>query len=162
MFTVYPTGKYTLFYGHKEGPMAIFSNFYPIQFTHRDIVFENSEQALMYEKALLFEDRDAAALILQAKTPFEAKSIGRKVKNFNEATWKDNRLDIMVSVLESKFVNSDALLATEDSIIVECSPSDRIWGIGMKVCADAADQSKWRGLNVLGQALCIVRDKQHA
>tara|TARA_R110002153_G_C13314112_1_gene496612 strand:+ start:1844 stop:2050 length:207 start_codon:yes stop_codon:yes gene_type:complete len=68
----------------------------------------------------------------------------------------------MVSVLDSKFVNSDALLATEDSIIVECSPSDRIWGIGMKVCADAADQSKWRGLNVLGQALCIVRDKQRA
>jgi ribA/ribD-fused uncharacterized protein len=45
-------------------------------------------------------------------------------------------------------------------VLVEASPRDRIWGIGMSAGhRDASRPSRWRGLNLLGFALMNVRDQ---
>jgi len=90
-----------------------------------------------------------------------AKKLGRAVRGFNEEIWARERLDIMTRILVSKFSGDlkQTLLDTGDSTIVECSPTNRIWGIGMKPCPEATDRTKWRGLNVLGQALMLAREQ---
>ena len=51
------------------------------------------------------------------------------------------------------------LLATGDKVLVEASPVDAIWGIGLaQDHEDALLPSKWRGPNLLGYALMTVRD----
>jgi len=49
---------------------------------------------------------------------------------------------------------------TNDRILVEASPVDPIWGIGMaKDHPQINDPSAWKGHNLLGFALMEVRDK---
>lgn len=155
-----------MFYGHTEGkPGARLSNFYPAQFratiNNVEILFPTSEHYLMYRKALLFGDERAAARVLAAPTPAGAKAIGRGVKGFDEAVWERERVGIMTAGLIAKFSDPpmrEYLLSTGDALLVECSPTDRIWGIGLKVGdLDAFCKEKWLGLNLLGVALMDAR-----
>ncbi len=127
------------------------------------VTFSHAEQFMMYAKALLFGDRDAAESILRAPTPREQQAIGRIVRGFEEATWVLFREGIVYQANYARFSqNPDQralLLATRGTTLVEASPHDRVWGIGL--AADdvrASDRSQWRGLNLLGQALTQVRD----
>lgn len=149
------------FYGHKRGRFACLSNWFPSSFVdecgHR---FANSEQAMMYQKAMLFGDvRRAGALLLQPD-PMQAKNIGRQVENFDEATWRAHARRLVTGVLLHKFSQNahalEVLLSTGDKPLAEASKTDTIWGIGLSV--EEAEQGKeWRGANWLGQVLCDVR-----
>lgn len=85
------------------------------------------------------------------------------MKNFDENIWEKQRLNIMVDGLMLKFASNplrDFLLSTENSTIIECSPTDKIWGVGLKVGQlEVFQKEKWKGLNLLGEALMIVRDQ---
>lgn len=101
---------------------------------------------------------------LLAKPPQEIKALGRLVKDFDSDIWNDVAQDIVVKGNLHKFMqNPDLcqyLLGTERKVLVEASPYDTIWGIGMKESdAGIEDPYKWKGLNLLGFALMEVRDK---
>ena len=150
----YPTldsNKYIFFWG------GVFSNFHPINgdgFT--------SEHLYMNAKALFFGDKEIAAQIIAAKTPREAKNLGRKVKGFDEKKWDEVKSSAMISCLKYKalvcteFYN--ALLDSVDKILVEASPHDKIWGIGMAANDPNILKTELWGENLLGEALMIVRN----
>lgn len=118
----------------------------------------------MWFKAMLFNDPDTATEIAKSKTPKEAKDLGRKVKNFDEAIWEANRERCMYNALEAKFSKNDkfrkALISTGNKQLVEASPYDKIWGIGLPPNSLLAlKEENWKGLNLLGKALMKLRDQ---
>lgn len=151
------------FYSHKsEVCYRCFSNFYPCTFTMGANTFNCSEQALMFYKAMTFRDLNTATAIMQESDPAKIKKLGRQVTPYDDAVWAKQRLEIMVNILTAKFSqNADlckALLSTGNAIICECSPTDRVWGIGLAINDARADNvATWRGENLLGKALCLVR-----
>ncbi|QEL13242.1 NADAR family protein [Limnoglobus roseus] len=125
--------------------------------------FTHAEQFMMYAKALLFSDREAARAILQAVTPREQQAIGRTVKGFDETVWILFREGIVYQANYARFSQNldqrELLFATRGTTLVEASPHDLVWGIGL--AADdrrASDRTQWRGLNLLGQTLTRVRE----
>jgi len=128
------------------------------------MTFQTSEQGFMYSKALLFGDHEIAKKILNAKTPKEAKAYGRKVRNFDEVVWKQQRIILMTNNLYAKFSQNqhlkDSLLAVHEDHFVEASPTDNIWGIGLnEATAKTLLPSQWQGQNLLGKVLDNVRDR---
>lgn len=165
----FSTDKYTFFWA---GP---FSNWHPTPFLMKHCYtgkltayasFEAncSEQAMMYIKAMLFDDKESASAILKTKDPGLQKRLGRAVKNYNEDTWANVRVDVVYEILMRKFAQNDDLLKilldTGDRIIVEASPYDKVWGIGMGVDKHPAilNPDNWKGDNLLGQCLMFARE----
>lgn len=150
------------FYSYK----SIYSNFHPAKFECDGKKFDTSEQAYQYLKAKYFGDDEKAKEILEAKTPLETKRIAKKIKGFNKNKWMTVAFEIMKRVLLAKFAKEPfrtALLETGNKTLVECSPYDKIWGIGMDVKnPDIYDTSKWAGKNLLGKALATTRDSLRA
>ena len=119
---------------------------------------------MMAEKARLFRDEEALARILIAPTPADAKAVGREVRGYNDAAWEAARFPAVVRGNVAKFGQSEELraflLGTGERILVEASPRDRVWGIGMGASnPDARDPSRWRGRNLLGFALMAAREQ---
>lgn len=117
----------------------------------------------MYQKAMLFDDTEIATQILKTGNPKMQKVLGRKVKNFEEAIWVAERERIVYEGNYHKFSQNpdlkEALLATKGKTIVEASPLDKIWGIGLSEDDERAHNRKqWRGLNLLGVVLTKLRD----
>jgi ribA/ribD-fused uncharacterized protein len=121
---------------------------------------------MMYQKAILFGDERIAGQILKASHPRKVKELGRKVSNFSEPKWNEERMNIVRQGNLLKFtrpvepgdkVMLDKLLATGDRELVEASPYDRIWGIGFKEDVADVTRDEW-GLNLLGKALMEVRE----
>jgi hypothetical protein len=126
--------------------------------------FKNSEQAFMWYKADTFGDRDIRTAIQRTSNPKEVKELGRQVKNFNEEVWNNVRFDKMVYVNELKFTQNpyygQTLKNTGNRILVEASPYDKIWGVGLlETDPLILDEKNWTGLNLLGKALMEVREK---
>jgi hypothetical protein len=116
----------------------------------------------MWEKAVHFGDMPMAEKILKTPEPRENKALGRKVKGFNTDRWSKVSYQIMVDVNFAKYdqnlIMKDMLLSTGNKTIVEASPQDRIWGIGLYWNNDdCLDETKWRGMNLLGKVLMEVR-----
>lgn len=161
--------RFLFFWGHqanKYEPISksCLSNWYPATFTLDNVTYSTTEHYMMAQKAKLFGDMQMYNRILNTKTPREAKSLGRKVAGFNEETWISHRMDIMVKGNEAKFSQNDELkgflLSTSDAVLVEASPYDQIWGIGMSVDNPKIEDPKaWKGLNLLGFALMEVRSR---
>ena len=150
--------KYTFFY-RTASP---FSQFHSAKFEEDDIIFNCTEQYMMYGKAKLFKDYKIAKQILKKIKPMDMKKLGRRVRNFSEEVWKANREDIVYRGNYLKFTQNphlkEALLETGNSILVEASPSDKIWGIGMTESNPKVhDPSNWKGQNLLGKILTNVR-----
>jgi len=151
------------FYGHAAGkPYNFLSNFYvvPGGFYFRDLHFPTSEHAMMFSKAALMGDSISANLIKTAKTPLEAKKLGRKVKPFDQNKWERDREELMTAILVAKFSKSEMkklLLDIGESVcIYEASPRDKIWGIGL--CKERAEAGEaHRGKNLLGKCLMRAR-----
>ncbi|KWE32642.1 NADAR family protein [Burkholderia territorii] len=151
-------GNITAFFGAAD----VFSNWHPCCFTYHEVAFNSVEQFMMYAKALLFDDHATAAAILASASPREQKRLGRSVRGFDDARWVQVRESIMFVGCREKFRQNEvfltALRATGTSILVEASPYDRIWGVGLGEHDPLiADPSAWQGLNLLGKALMRVR-----
>lgn len=137
------------------------SNWYLSQFTIEDITFSSMEQYMMYEKAVLFHDKETAEKILQATDVAEIKTLGRNVRHFDDTIWTREREKIYKGVLE-KFCQNDELARkleeTGEDTIAECAVKDRIWGIGLSIRdKNRFCMNKWRGQNLLGKILMQVR-----
>jgi hypothetical protein len=123
--------------------------------------FHNGEQWMMAAKALLFSDQDSLQAIMLSSNPKEQKALGRKVKGFSKETWDAHARNIVYAGCSHKFEQNiplrDHLLATS-GILVEASPYDSVWGIGL--ASDdprAQDPAQWKGANWLGQVLMCLR-----
>jgi ribA/ribD-fused uncharacterized protein len=157
--------KYCFFWGHTvNDPVTAtcFSQWYPIGFELDGIRYATPEHYMMAQKATLFADESTRELILLARTPAQAKKLGREVRGFDDAAWKAARFDIVVRGNRAKFAQNaelkQYLLQTGERVIVEASPVDSIWGIGMARDEPGADNpAAWKGLNLLGFALMQVR-----
>jgi len=159
--------KYVFFWGHTPAPdgsvtKSCFSQWWPAPFTIEGDTYATAEHFMMAAKARLFGDADAAQRVLAAKHPKQAKAIGREVHGFDEAIWLRERFALVVAGNEAKFRQHPALaeflLGTGERVLVEASPVDRIWGIGLAADdPDAERPQNWRGLNLLGFALMEVR-----
>ncbi len=164
--------KWLLFWGHMpKTPGAIdkacLSQWFMRDFVVDGVRYASAEHYMMAAKARVFSDKAALARVLEARTPAEAKKIGREVRNYDNATWGRARFSAVVEGNVAKFgQNADLrtfLLATGDRVLVEASPRDRIWGIGMGASnPDAQDPKKWRGQNLLGFALMEARARLSA
>ncbi|SEG96848.1 hypothetical protein SAMN05444920_110130 [Nonomuraea solani] len=159
--------KYLYFWGHQPargggaGPGCL-SQWWPSPFTEDGHRFATAEHYMMAHKAWLFGDEESAAEILGSGHPAKAKAIGRTVRGFDEDTWNAHRSAIVARGGVAKFGQNaelgDYLLGTANRVLVEASPVDRVWGIGLT--ADdrrAAAPETWRGLNLLGFALMSAR-----
>ena len=125
-------------------------------------IFSTAEQFMMYHKALLFGDTATAEAILKTNDPKKQKALGRLVKGFNEDLWNSNKFNIVVKGNLLKFSQSEnlkkQLLSTENKVLVEGSPYDTVWGVGLKYDdPKILDEKNWQGENLLGKALMEVR-----
>ncbi len=140
------------------------SNWYLSEFILKDVTFSSMEQYMMYQKAICFKDTDIANEILTTNDVTEIKALGRLVSNYNENYWNGVRQIIVFHGLLAKFSQNEELKAklkaTGNSILAECAVRDRIWGIGLSMKdPDRLDIHKWKGNNLLGYALMMVREQ---
>lgn len=160
--------KYLYFWGNtpkSDGQIdhSCFSQWYSSPFTVDDIYYPTAEHYMMAQKAKLFGDNDIFQQIIQSKHPKQAKDLGRQVAHFDEKIWNEQRFQIVIDGNLEKFNQNPALKAylfsTGKRILVEASPIDKIWGIGMAKSDDGIDNPlNWQGLNLLEFALMTVRD----
>ena len=160
--------EYIFFWGHKPRPdgrigPSCFSQWWPSPFQVDGREYATAEHWMMAGKARMFGDEDAFEEVLRAKTPAEAKKIGRRVRNFDQQKWSESCNDLVMLGNLHKFASKpelgEFLLSTDERVLVEASPADRIWGIGLKMDhPDASRPQNWRGQNLLGFALMEVRE----
>lgn len=149
-------GRYVFFWD------GYLSQWYPAEFEIDGIKFNCAEQYMMYRKAKFFGDEKRKQLILEAVSPYLQKRLGRQVENFDEEKWKAVARDVVFEGNRAKFSqNQDLLkylLSTNDKIIVEASPYDKIWGCGLTASDPRIyDPKNWTGTNWLGEVLMKVR-----
>ncbi len=121
-------------------------------FVHNGYQYNCSDQYMMYMKAILFKDYNVAEMIMEQSHPRKQKFLGRQVRGFDADIWNAECKDIMVPGLVSKFMQDpyplQTLLETEDAIIAEASPTDKIWGIGLSEDDPRAQNpANWDGTN---------------
>ncbi len=157
------SSKYVFFY-NEDNEYGCFSNFYKTSYTISGICIDYTEKGYMMSKAIFFNDYDKICDILNSKTPRIAKDIGRTIMNFDIELWKQVRRKIMYIHCYQKFSTNKKLKklmlsdAIRDKYLVEASPSDKVWGIGLNVKnAQKTDPSEWPGQNLLGKTLNKVK-----
>ena len=161
--------KYLHFWGHApraDGRVgaSCLSQWWPSPFAVDGVTYATAEHWMMAGKARLFEDPEAERRVLDAGHPAEAKKAGRLVRGFDEAIWERERFRIVVEGSVHKFAAHadlrEFLVNTGDRVLVEASPVDRVWGIGLAADDEAAaDPERWRGPNLLGFALMEARGR---
>jgi len=160
--------NFLFFWGHKPAKdgritQSCLSQWWEQPFVVDDVTYLTAEHWMMAGKAKLFKDEEMLAKILAAKHPHQAKKLGRKVQNFDNKVWEEHRYAIVLEGNLHKFRQHEDLknylIQTKNSIMVEASPFDKIWGIGMsKDNPKAQNMDTWNGLNLLGFVLMEVRD----
>lgn len=154
------TDKFVFFFGDAD----IYSNWrMGTPFKMNGVKFSCGEQAMMHEKARLMGDIAIIPKIMSATHPRDMKKFGRQVQNWDESLWRANRKNIMFQICFNRMdQNKDArahLIATGNRTIVEASPYDKIWGIGLgEFSPGVEDPKNWKGLNLLGEAFMEVRE----
>ncbi|MFC7383971.1 NADAR family protein [Sphaerisporangium rhizosphaerae] len=159
--------KYLMFWGHRPprsggAGAGCLSQWWPAEFVVDGVVYRTAEHFMMAEKARLFGDEDSVAAIVAAGHPKQAKDLGRSVRGFDEGRWAAARFDLVVRGNLAKFEQHadlrEFLLGTGERVLVEASPVDRVWGIGLAADDEEAENPEsWHGLNLLGFALMEVR-----
>ncbi len=159
--------RYLFFWGHQPAndgsvTQSCLSQWYAASFKIAEFAYPTAEHWMMASKARLFADNESLQQILESADPKTAKALGRQVKNFDDKIWKENCLRLVTEGNLAKFSQNEALCAfllnTEDQVLVEASPYDRIWGIGLAAADEKAKHpATWQGQNLLGFALMDVR-----
>ncbi|WP_018683567.1 NADAR family protein [Actinokineospora enzanensis] len=159
--------KFLFFWGHqpeRDGSIGkgCLSQWWPALFQVDGQEFASAEHYMMWRKATLFDDASSAAEILAAGHPKQAKDLGRGVRGFDAEVWEAARYEIVLAASVAKFgQNPDLrafLLGTGDRVLVEASPLDTVWGIGLAADDPRAENpADWQGSNLLGFALCETR-----
>ena len=150
---------------HKpEEENGYLSNWYRSKFMVDGTVFSSMEQYMMYKKAVCFHDKEIADKILMTDDVVEIKALGRLVANYNDNYWNGVRQIIVFEGLFAKFSQNEDLKSqlktTGDKLLAECAVRDRIWGIGLSMKdPDRFEIDKWKGQNLLGYALMMVREQ---
>ena len=162
-----PATTIIYFWGHTPDPTTVtaacLSQWYDCYFVVNGVCYHTAEQFMMASKALLFGDDVVHHEIMAAHHPLDCKKLGRKVQGFNPELWDARKYDIVVEGNKAKFGQNpklkEFLLSTGDAILVEASPYDKIWGIGLdRETALKGIVDQWKGENLLGCALMEVRD----
>ena len=151
--------KYTFFW-QQQSP---FSQWHLVNFEVNGLVYNCCEQYMMHQKALLFGDEKTAEKVMHEKEPYMQKQLGREVKPFNEKTWNEHAKRIVYQGNEAKFTQNPKLLKklmeTKGTLLVEASPYDKIWGVGLSATDPKINDPKnWRGTNWLGEVLTNLRE----
>lgn len=151
--------KLTPFY-HTAHP---FSQWHKVSFSDGKYRFSSAEQYMMFQKAILFGDNQTAMQILKTSNPRKQKQLGREIQGFNQSTWDKEKKSIVYKGNYLKFTQNaellEALLATQGTLLVEASPTDKIWGVGMGLdTPELYIPSKWKGENLLGFILTQLRE----
>jgi ribA/ribD-fused uncharacterized protein len=164
--------KYLFFWGHTPRQAGVvdkscFSQWYPAAFKVADATYATAEHWMMAEKARLFGNEEVRQRIIAAPHPAEAKKLGREVLGFDPQVWDAHKYDLVKAGNYQKFSQhpalQDYLHTTGSRVLVEASPVDGIWGIGLATShPDALLPAKWPGQNLLGFALMEVRDQLRA
>lgn len=152
--------KFTFFWN------GTFSQWTTSPFMENEIEFNCAEQYMMYHKAKFFEDDEIAAKIMNTKSPKEQKALGRQVKGFDKEKWEKVAKKIVYKGNYLKYSQNPEfhieLMETSGTTLVEASPYDTIWGIGLAEDApEASDRAKWKGKNWLGEILTVLREDFH-
>jgi ribA/ribD-fused uncharacterized protein len=153
------------FWGHtaKDDTIGkqVLSQWWPAPFKIAGMQYTTAEHFVMAEKARTFGDQKTCTEILLAPTASAAKKLGRGVNGYDDAQWAAVRFEVACRGNLAKFSQDPDLrkwlLSTGDVILVEASPVDTIWGIGLSPDDAGAHPEDWKGLNLLGFALMKVR-----
>ena len=140
------------------------SNWYLSAFSVDGLTFSSMEQYMMYKKAVCFGDDEISAQILETEEVTEIKVLGRKIAGYDDNIWNGIRQIVVYQGLIEKFTQNDELknklLKTGKSVLAECAVKDTIWGIGLSMRdPDRLEMTKWKGQNLLGYALMMVRER---
>ena len=140
------------------------SNWFNSKFTINNVVFTSIEQYMMYKKAECFKDAVIASKIMNTNNVSQIKKLGRQVNGYNDTVWNGIRQLVVYEGLSAKFIQNEELkiklLQTDNSVLAECAVKDQIWGIGLSMeNPDRYDMNKWKGKNLLGFTLMMVRSK---
>lgn len=158
---------FIFFWGHtaKKGIIkkSCLSQWYPCDFTVDGVQYHTTEQYMMAQKAVLFHDDETYKKIMGAADPSEYKRLGREVSGFAQAVWDEAKFDIVEKGNVAKFGQNvllrEYLLGTGDSVLVEASPFDDVWGVKLSMDDPRiGDPNLWNGSNLLGFALMEARD----
>ncbi len=159
--------EFYFFWGHtpkKENVIdkSCLSQWFDRGFIINDIKYKNAEQYMMAKKALLFCDKEIFNKIMNISDPHSVKKLGRKIKNFNEKVWNQNCENYVYEANMAKFSQNEDLkefILSTTGLLVEASPYDKIWGIGLSASDKRAlNVETWKGLNKLGYILTKVRN----
>ncbi|MFJ9605364.1 NADAR family protein [Kitasatospora sp. NPDC101176] len=159
--------KWVMFWGHTARGgggtrQECLSQWWPAEFTVDGVTYPSAEHWMMAGKARMFGDEAIAQQVLEARTPAQAKKLGRLVRGFDGEVWEAGRFELVVEGNVAKFGQDERLraylLGTGARVLVEASPVDRIWGIGLAADDVRAERpAEWRGENLLGFALMEAR-----
>ncbi len=161
--------EFLFFWGHqasRDGSIikTCLSQWWPSSFSENGITYKTAEHYMMVQKAKLFGDEVTLSRILTKDSPKDVKDLGRQIQHFDAQIWDQNKFEFVCKGNYLKFSQNQELkhflLQTKNKILVEASPVDTIWGIGLKEDhPNAYNPELWRGENLLGFALMEVRDQ---
>ncbi len=134
------------------------------QFTENGIQYPNAEKYMMMEKAKVFGATDIYDKMKEVDSPRTIKALGREIKNFSDKVWDEHKMEVVARASFLKFSQNPDLLrqliADKDKTLVEASPVDKVWGIGLHYDDDKVlNESDWNGQNLLGKCIMIARNK---
>lgn len=161
------TLKYIYFWGHTPDADTVgkecFSQWYPGSFSVNGIKYETAEHWMMAQKALLFDNPEIHQKIVDSEKPGEVKELGRQIIGFDEVVWNAEKYNIVRLGNIHKFNQNktlkEFLLSSNDRVLIEASPVDIVWGIGLAKDSEHINNLyAWPGKNLLGFALMEVRD----
>ncbi|MGN0280581.1 MAG: NADAR family protein [Lachnospiraceae bacterium] len=139
------------------------SNWYYSDFSIDDVEYTSMEQYMMYQKAIRFQDISIAEEILATQDVAQIKELGRSVSGYNDNIWSGIRQIVVYEGLKAKFAQNNnlrrQLVETKTAILAECAVKDCVWGIGLSMHdPNRLNLKQWRGKNLLGYTLMMVRD----